>query len=38
MLKIFFRQDVMQYKIMLFIRLEMTSAGLNVAFDKCKFF
>ncbi|SVD97916.1 uncharacterized protein METZ01_LOCUS450770 [marine metagenome] len=23
----------MQYKIMLFIRSEMTSAGLNVAFD-----
>jgi len=38
MLKIFFRQDVMQYKIMLFIRLKMTLAGANVAFDKCKFF
>jgi len=38
MLKIFFRQDVMQYKIMLFIRLKMTPAGAYVAFDKCKFF
>jgi hypothetical protein len=38
MLKIFFRQDVMQYKIMLFISPEMAPAGANVAFDKCKFF
>ena len=38
MLKIFFRQDVMQYKIMLFISPETTSAGLNVAENQCIFF